>query len=62
MKTERIRDEYASYIAQHDEFVTACYCENCGHILGYKDFSHPSCSGHKFDKNTNFCPKCGKSL
>lgn len=57
-----MRDKYACYIAQHDEYKTECYCEHCGYYLGDKDSTHSAGVSKIFDEETNFCPKCGNFL
>ena len=60
--TKRVRNEYDSYIAQHDEFETQCSCSECGGYLGSKDFTHDTGHIGEFDYKTKFCKYCGAAL
>ena len=61
MIEKRVWDKYSSYDAQHDEFITECYCSNCGEYLGAKDSTYLE-SNNTLNDNMRFCPKCGKIL
>ena len=40
MIEKRVLDEYSSCRAQHDEYITRCYCSNCNEYLGAKDSTY----------------------
>ncbi len=60
--TKRARNEYDSYISQHDEFETQCSCSECGGYLGRKDFTHNTGHIGEFDYKAKFCKYCGAAL
>lgn len=61
MIERRVLDKYSSYKAQHDEYITECYCSSCGEYLGVKDSTYLK-SNNTLNNNMIFCPKCGKAL
>jgi hypothetical protein len=61
MIKKRVRDEYSSYEAQHDEYKTLCYCSNCNEYLGAKDSTYLE-SNNTLNKDMKFCPKCGEHV
>jgi hypothetical protein len=61
MIEKRVLDKYSSYEAQHDEYITKCYCSNCNEYLGAKGSTYLE-SNNTLDGNMRFCPKCGKHI
>ena len=62
LKTKRVREEYDSYLAQHDEFSTECICSECGGHLGNKDYTYRCAHLGEFDSDVKFCKYCGAAL
>lgn len=59
---EKVHDENDSQRAQHDEYRTDCYCDECGKYLGSKNFTYMVVHLNLIDPNMKFCPYCGKPL
>jgi len=62
LKTKRVRNEHDSYLAQHDEFETECYCSECGNYLGSKNFTYQVAHSYQLDAKMKFCKYCGTAL
>lgn len=61
MIKKRVLDEYSSCSAQHDEYITRCYCSNCNKYLGATDSTYLK-SNNTLSKDMRFCPYCGKHV
>ena len=62
IKYKRVYSEHDSYLAQHDEYQTNCYCGECGKFLGSKDYTHKIAHVGDFDESQRFCKYCGAPL
>lgn len=61
MIEKRVLDKYSSCRAQHDEYITRCYCSNCNEYLGAKDSTYLD-SNNTLSKDMRICPYCGKHV
>lgn len=61
MIKKRVLDKYSSCRAQHDEYITRCYCSNCNEYLGATDSTYLE-SNNTLSKDMRFCPYCGEHV